>query len=185
MRIHTRHVFKCKQKKKRKTGPSCHNRRLETRSLRISAFSQVSQSTAKYITTRLMFQGYTFLIVKSLDLDDNEVAKLEKILTQHNATKVYSKDEYDNSINYFDPPSITHIVTNSIDFIEYSPAQKSMIPIVTPEWVHNSVEQSTLLPIALFAVLITCLRETRSLYTVQFRPLVGIIWTCYPSTQHT
>ncbi|KAG5416932.1 ESC4 [Candida metapsilosis] len=94
-----------------------------------------------------MFQGYTFLIVKSLDLDDNEVAKLEKILTQHNATKVYSKDEYDNSINYFDPPSITHIVTNSIDFIEYSPAQKSMIPIVTPEWVHNSVEQSTLLPI--------------------------------------
>ncbi|KAI5959995.1 ESC4 [Candida theae] len=94
-----------------------------------------------------MFQGYTFLIIKSIDLDDKEAARLESILSKYHATKVYTKDEFDNSINYFDPPSVTHIVTSSIDFIEYSQAQKSMIPIVTPEWVHNSLEQSTLLPI--------------------------------------
>lgn len=94
-----------------------------------------------------MFQGYTFLIIKSKELSHKEAAQLETVLCRHNATKVYSKDEFDNSTNYFDPPSITHIITNSINFIEYSQAQKSMIPIVTPEWVHNSVEQSTMLPI--------------------------------------
>ncbi|CAD1809297.1 BRCA1 C Terminus (BRCT) domain family protein [Candida parapsilosis] len=94
-----------------------------------------------------MFQGYTFLIIKSLDLDDKEAAQLEAILNRHNATRVYSKDEFDNSINYFDPPSITHIITHSINFIEYSQAQKSMIPIVTPGWIYDSVERSMMLPI--------------------------------------
>ncbi|KAI5953810.1 ESC4 [Candida margitis] len=94
-----------------------------------------------------MLQGYTFLIIKSIDLDEQEAARLETLLYKHDATKVYFKDEFDNSKNYFDPPSITHIVTKSIDFIEYPQAQKSMIPIVTPEWVHDSVERSAVLPI--------------------------------------
>lgn len=145
-----------------------------------------------------MFQGYTFLIIKSKELSDTEAAQLETVLCRHNATKVYSKDEFDNSTNYFDPPSITHIVTNSIDFIEYSQAQKSMIPIVTPEWVHNSVSQSTMLPIksynqtliifseiALFVVLIICPREIRSSYMLQYKHLEVTTWTYYPSTPLT
>ena len=38
-----------------------------------------------------------------------------------------------------DPPKITHIISNTIDFIEHDLAIKSMIPIVTPSWVYDSI----------------------------------------------
>ncbi|KAI5952018.1 ESC4 [Candida jiufengensis] len=97
-----------------------------------------------------MFQGSTFLIIKSIGLSDQIADKLKLQLNTYYATKIYIKDEFDNSINYMDPPIITHIITNSIEFIEYSQALKSMIPIITPDWLYNSLDANYLLPIKSF-----------------------------------
>jgi hypothetical protein len=88
-----------------------------------------------------MFEGSVFLIIEFDQLDD-EVSRLESILKSNGGT-VLTKKEHDNSINYLvakQHPRITHIITKSVQFIEYNLARNSMIDIVTPDWVYESVK---------------------------------------------
>ncbi|KAI5960665.1 ESC4 [Candida pseudojiufengensis] len=97
-----------------------------------------------------MFQGSTFLIIKSLDLSDELAEDIKIKLKTYYATKIYIKDEFDNSKNYMNPPIITHIITSSLEFIEYQQARKSMIPIITPNWLYNSLQEKRQLSIKSF-----------------------------------
>ncbi|EGW33524.1 uncharacterized protein SPAPADRAFT_50397 [Spathaspora passalidarum NRRL Y-27907] len=88
-----------------------------------------------------MFSESSFLIVKSEKLADAE--GISKILNENNASAVFIKDDFDNKVNYLSPnPQITHIITESVDFVEYEQAIQSMIPITTSQWVHDSLAQS-------------------------------------------
>ncbi|CAK9440366.1 uncharacterized protein LODBEIA_P44660 [Lodderomyces beijingensis] len=94
-----------------------------------------------------MFQGQSFLIVASPELNSDEAAKLERLLKENDAETVYIKQESDNSHNYVDTPTITHIVSRSIAFVEYSQALRSMIPVTTPDWVFKSIDELQLQPV--------------------------------------
>ena len=73
-----------------------------------------------------------------------------------------------------DPPKITHIISNTIDFIEHDLAIKSMIPIVTPSWVYDSLvvkmqnirtynpDPAYFSKIVLYVVLTTCLQVIKN-----------------------
>ena len=84
-----------------------------------------------------MFQNCNFLIIKSKQLTQDK--DISQLLFANNVANIYIKDDFDNSKNYMDPPKITHIISNTIDFIEHELAIKSMIPIVTPSWVYDSI----------------------------------------------
>ncbi|KAL6452520.1 LOW QUALITY PROTEIN: brc1 BRCT-containing protein 1 [Candida maltosa Xu316] len=90
-----------------------------------------------------MFSGCNFLIIRSTRPTQTPTltqdADLQRLLLANNAANVLVKDDYDNSTNYMDPPVITHIITETIDFIEYNQAVNSMIPIATPNWVYDSI----------------------------------------------
>lgn len=84
-----------------------------------------------------MFKGCNFLIIRSDKLTQDQ--ELVKLLTANRAFNIYVKDEFDNSKNYMDPPLITHIITETINFIEYNQGVNSMVPIVTTSWVYDSI----------------------------------------------
>lgn len=84
-----------------------------------------------------MFKGCNFLIIRSDKLTQDQ--ELVKLLTANRAVNIYVKDEFDNSKNYMDPPLITHIITETINFIEYNQGVNSMVPIVTTSWVYDSI----------------------------------------------
>ena len=94
-----------------------------------------------------MFRGSSFLIVRSLDLPRREAEDLQNKLKEQEAAKVYIKDDFDNSVNFLDPPLVTHIVATTVEFIEYAQAQKSMIPVTNPDWVYDSLADCKLLPL--------------------------------------
>ncbi|KAG7662719.1 ESC4 [[Candida] subhashii] len=87
-----------------------------------------------------MFKGTTFLVIKSTSLTDSK--SLVNLLKSNGASHVYVKDEFDNSKNYLESPTqINHIISESIEFIEYPIAIDSMVPITSPKWVYDSLEQ--------------------------------------------
>lgn len=93
-----------------------------------------------------MFQGSVFLVISSERFQGAEVKEIVSILEQ-NGGKVFIKEEYNNDVNYLNEsqdtkrPPITHVICNSIQFIEYSLAQNSMIPITSPDWVFDSIQK--------------------------------------------
>lgn len=120
-----------------------------------------------------MFQNCNFLIIKSKQLTQDK--DLSQLLLANNVANIYIKDDFDNSKNYMDPPKITHIISNTIDFIEHDLAIKSMIPIVTPSWVYDSISsqkmqnirliiptQHIFSKIVLYVVLTTCLQVIKN-----------------------
>lgn len=94
-----------------------------------------------------MFQGSVFLVVASDSFKNDDLDDIVSILEGNNA-KVFIKEEYDNDMNYLSDEQmslgaqIDHIICKSVQFIEYALAQKSMIPITTPEWVQDSVNRA-------------------------------------------
>ncbi|CAH2355510.1 hypothetical protein CLIB1423_27S01222 [[Candida] railenensis] len=104
-----------------------------------------------------MFQGSTFLIIKSHS-DFADVAKtdhnrsLDSLATvlQENDANVLVKEDHANNVNYLesgdnDTEIPTHIISYTTQFIEYSLALTCMIPVTTPEWVWDSLDQGRLL----------------------------------------
>ncbi|KAK6465141.1 regulator of Ty1 transposition [Scheffersomyces coipomensis] len=97
-----------------------------------------------------MFQGQGFLIITSEGFQDPEQVNEIKQLLQNNGAVVVEKEEYNNNKNYLindedestdaEKLAINHIIAESIQFIEYSLAIKSMIPITTCEWVRKTIE---------------------------------------------
>lgn len=86
------------------------------------------------------FTKSIFLVVESNGLTN--AGDIAAMLRKNGAAQVLIKKDNDNTIHYLDgnhTPQITHIITTSIQFIEYKQAIKSMIPITTPEWVYDSV----------------------------------------------
>ncbi|KAK6454613.1 regulator of Ty1 transposition [Scheffersomyces xylosifermentans] len=100
-----------------------------------------------------MFYGSKFLLIKSSstpDLEaDTEIETISKLIEEQYGKIVAVKEAHDNKKNYLDvgeradhddTPSVTHIITRSIQFIEYNAARKSMIPVTTPDWIIDSVQ---------------------------------------------
>ncbi|KAK6204439.1 regulator of Ty1 transposition [Scheffersomyces amazonensis] len=96
-----------------------------------------------------MFKGQTFLIVRSCeDSEDSAELSQAKTLLQENGATIIEKEEHDNDKNYLEEEEeqqqehdivVNHIITKSIQFIEYGLAIKSMIPITLPNWVRDSI----------------------------------------------
>ncbi|RCK54791.1 hypothetical protein Cantr_03722 [Candida viswanathii] len=91
-----------------------------------------------------MFKGCHFLIIKSDKLA--QAQELHRLLASNHAAHISIKDEYDNLQNFMDPPAITHIITETIEFIEYLPAVSSMVPVVSPQWVYDLINFQHLQP---------------------------------------
>lgn len=91
-----------------------------------------------------MFQGLVFLLVYSPAFDIDEVSKVQDIIESRHGI-VYVKQHSDTNINHLsqkliNEKPINHIITETIEFIEYRQAQNSMISITTPKWVYESIE---------------------------------------------
>ncbi|CUM66409.1 uncharacterized protein PRCAT00004073001 [Priceomyces carsonii] len=91
-----------------------------------------------------MFEGCSFLVISSEPFNsDDEIKRVTRTI-EDNGGKVFRKEEHDNSQNYLSDnvsSVIHHIVTRSVDFIEYNTAKKCMVPITSPEWVFESVKE--------------------------------------------
>lgn len=85
-----------------------------------------------------MFNDLKVLIISLENFPEKEADKVQLSLENNGAT-TYIKKDYDNTINYFLKYEINHIITETIDFIEFDTAFTSMIPITTPEWVFESI----------------------------------------------
>ncbi|ODV77123.1 uncharacterized protein CANTADRAFT_8274 [Suhomyces tanzawaensis NRRL Y-17324] len=95
-----------------------------------------------------MWQGSVFLVIQSDAFPLLEV----KDLLESSGAKVIVKYDYENSTNFLEHIDkdgvssssnksglITHIITDSVEFIEYDLARSAMIPITTPKWVYESI----------------------------------------------
>lgn len=95
-----------------------------------------------------MFQDITFLVIWPNGSElENESEKVVDILKKNNA-KFIEKRCDDSSLNYLDGKNterITHIISRTVEFIEYKVAARCMIPITTPEWLFDSLDKGKLL----------------------------------------
>lgn len=85
-----------------------------------------------------MFNDLKVLIVSLQTFQEKEAEKVQLSLENNGAT-TYMKKDYDNNVNYFLKFEINHIITETIDFIEFETAFNAMIPITTPDWVYDSI----------------------------------------------
>lgn len=104
-----------------------------------------------------MFQGSTFLIIKSFSdfahatkTNQNRSLDLLASVLQENDANVLVKDDHSNIVNYLesghnDTEIPTHIISYTTQFIEYLLALTCMIPVTTPEWVWDLLDQGRLL----------------------------------------
>jgi hypothetical protein len=85
-----------------------------------------------------------FLVISSPELD--LVDEIVSILQKNGAKNVYTKKVSDTSTHYLNQPCyhITHIIANTTEFIEYSDALESMIPVTSNNWVLESVSAQKL-----------------------------------------
>lgn len=93
-----------------------------------------------------MFSKSTFLVIQSDNLGDSD--GIVSLLNENGALSVVLKRDNDNSIHYLDgnySPVITHIISRTIQFIEYKEAVSSMVPVTTPEWVYDSIKLQKLM----------------------------------------
>ncbi|KAG2736459.1 hypothetical protein G9P44_000549 [Scheffersomyces stipitis] len=99
-----------------------------------------------------IFEGILFLIIRSSEMSNNEISRIEDSIARGNGVVTAVKDEHNNDTNYLDFHSketdkggdekskhVTHIISRSIEFIEYKLARKSMIPVTSPEWLFESI----------------------------------------------
>lgn len=87
-----------------------------------------------------MFIGSTFLVITSTTFNDpEEITTLINSLQENHAT-VITKEEFNNDTNYLLTSRISHIISDLIQFIEYSNARTLMIPITTPQWVYDCLK---------------------------------------------
>ena len=90
-----------------------------------------------------MFDGTVYLVIESKQFHGDEVEKIKDIIEKNN-DEVYIKEEHDNKINFLDnlekedEVKIDHIISVSVEFIEYSIAKQTFISVTTPQWVYDS-----------------------------------------------
>lgn len=87
-----------------------------------------------------MFNDLNVLVVRSPALQNHKDIDKLVLTIENNDGTTFVKDDHDNSVNYFDKYEINHIITASVDFIEYDIAKAAMIPMTTPDWVYDSVK---------------------------------------------
>jgi len=98
-----------------------------------------------------IFDSFKFLIIKSVDLLDNETEKITNSLDQYEVE--YEVIDNGSSIDNDQilDKGITHIVSNNILFDSYPFAEENMIPVVTAEFIHKTVQLQRQPPIRPFS----------------------------------
>lgn len=95
----------------------------------------------------MLFTGTLFLLVSSDDFSDDDVSSVKSLIEEEGGETIVKK-EYENEKNLLnsgddgEPNSpIGHIICTKTNFIEYTLAKSSMIPVTTPLWVHACKEK--------------------------------------------
>lgn len=95
-----------------------------------------------------MFKGLVVLLVTSDTFTAEDAKETERQLLSQHVSKVYFKNQSDTDVNYLDKDldqPINHIVSDTVEFIEYHAAQLLMIPVTTASWISHSIEQNKIL----------------------------------------
>lgn len=97
-----------------------------------------------------MFRDLCFLIIRLDEFQlDKEVDRLQ-LSIENTGGKTYVKWAHDNDVNYLQKYPIDNIISKTTDFIEYDMAISASIPVVTPEWIFNSLQMGKVLPATKF-----------------------------------
>lgn len=95
----------------------------------------------------MLFTGTLFLLVSSDDFSDDDVSSVKSSIEEEGGETIVKK-EYENEKNLLnsgdhgEPNSpIGHIICTKTNFVEYTLAKSSMIPVTTPLWVHACKEK--------------------------------------------
>lgn len=86
------------------------------------------------------FKHFRFLIVESDDLPTHNIDQLKETLVSNGVEKIITKQKnVTETIDSIKLLNLTHIIATNINFPEFVFADVNMIPIVTPRWVHDSI----------------------------------------------
>lgn len=85
-----------------------------------------------------MFKGSKFLIVTSPALLLATAFTYKQTLEENHA-QVLLKAWNDTKENHLHNTFVNHIITNTIDFIEYAQSQELMIPVTTSDWLDEAL----------------------------------------------
>lgn len=98
-----------------------------------------------------LFENFKVLIIKSADLPDEEIQKVTDALNQYEVefTVVDSGSAIDQETLITE--QYTHIISNNIYFDLYQFTQENMIPVMTTEFIHMTVELQRQPPIRPFS----------------------------------
>ncbi|OLN85288.1 BRCT-containing protein 1 [Colletotrichum chlorophyti] len=84
-----------------------------------------------------LFSECTFAFLPSASLAPKETSELAEIVTGRGATVL--EPRRDGSINL---ETVSHIISNTIDFPQFTETQAYMIPVVTPGWIKASIQKN-------------------------------------------
>ncbi|KAF6818869.1 BRCT-containing protein 1 [Colletotrichum musicola] len=84
-----------------------------------------------------LFADCTLAFVPSADLAPKEVSELSEIVTKRGGEVV--EPRRDGSLRL---EQVTHIVSNTIDFAQFTETQAYMIPVVTSNWIKASIHRN-------------------------------------------
>ncbi|KAG0135348.1 BRCT domain-containing protein [Tuber indicum] len=90
--------------------------------------------------TPALFSEVTFYIVESPELVHEAAREIARMLIENGALE--SKPLGTGSAMQLDLQEITHIISSTIDFPDYSEVEGLMIPVVKPEWVNFSIQKN-------------------------------------------
>ncbi|CCE82208.1 Piso0_001921 [Millerozyma farinosa CBS 7064] len=95
----------------------------------------------------MLFTGTLFLLVSSDDFRDDDVTSVKSLIEDEGGETIVKK-EYENEKNLLNSGDdgesnspIGHIICTKTNFVEYTLAKSSMIPVTTPLWVHVCKEK--------------------------------------------
>ncbi|KAF3359704.1 Enoyl-CoA hydratase/isomerase [Verticillium dahliae VDG1] len=84
-----------------------------------------------------LFGECTFAFVPSSLLTPTQISSFTQILEKHGGTVLEPAD--DGSIRIEE--DVTHIISNTIDFRQFTDSQAYMIPVVTHQWISSSLHR--------------------------------------------
>ncbi|KAK9240717.1 hypothetical protein V1525DRAFT_336300 [Lipomyces kononenkoae] len=96
-----------------------------------------------------LFINVVYHIVKDGTIDDEEYSILSNLLQRGDGVETQYTNEGNRKV--LSLSSITHIISNTIDFPEYPEAEQRMINVVKPLWVYKSVSHGRTAPLRLYS----------------------------------
>lgn len=98
-----------------------------------------------------LFENFKVLIIKSVDLLDEEVQKTTDSLSQYDVEYTIVDNGAAIDQEALITGQYTHIISNNVYFDLYQFTQENMIPVITSEFIHKTVELQRQPPIRPFS----------------------------------